>query len=131
MEGSKSPLSKGERLAVFFQRLQGREPAASHSEAMALLVVTLNAVEDEFSGVAYNPEEPGTDGRMYPPNERFRYTKWERPGVSCYRQVAHATFVADNGAVEIRLRVGSELGRIIFEKQGKDGRKVSDYDPSR
>jgi hypothetical protein len=131
MEGHKNPLSKRERLAVFFQRLLEREPAARHDEAMALIVTTLNGVEDEFSDVPYNPEEPGTDGRMYPPNERFRYPKWERAGVACYRQVAHATFVAGNGAVEIRLRTGSELGRIIFEKAGKDGRKVSDHDSSR
>jgi len=128
MEGNKDSLSKGERLAIFFRRLQEEEPAASLNEALELLGHTLNAVEDEFSGVPYNPEEPGTDGRMYPPNERFRYTKWERPGIFCYRQVAHATFIANNGAVAIHLRTGSELGRILFEKPGKDGKKVSDYD---
>jgi hypothetical protein len=116
------------RLEFFFDRLSAAEAAADHDAAMALLAATLNGVEDEFSGVPYNPEEPGSDGRMYPPNERFRYPKWERPGIRCYRQVAHATFVAENGAVEIRERTGSELGRIIFEKPGRDGRRVSDHD---
>jgi hypothetical protein len=128
MEGNKPVLSKGERLTIFFQLLQEAEAVASHDDALALLSKVLNSVEDDFSGVGYNPEEPGTDGRMYPPNERFRYPKWERAGISCYRQVAHATFVADSGAVEIRLRAGSELGRILFEKPGKDGRRVSAYD---
>jgi hypothetical protein len=121
-------LPKAERLKLFFDRLQAKDPAVDHDTAMALIASTLKSVEDEFSGIPYNAEEPGTDGRMYPPDERFRYLKWERPGVRCYRQVAHATFVADNGAVEIRARVGSELSRIIFEKQGADGRRVNDYD---
>jgi hypothetical protein len=131
MEGIREPLSKRERLTIFFQRLEATGPVASHKEAMALLADTLKAVEDEFSGVPYNAEEPGTDGRMYPPDERFRYPKWEREGVACYRQVAHATFVTVNGAVEICLRTGNELGRVLFEKPGKDGKKVSAYDTSR
>jgi hypothetical protein len=121
---------KMERLTIFFERLRAAYPAVNHDEAMALLSTTLNTVEDEFSGVPYNPEEPGTDGRMYPPAGQFRYPKWERPEVRCYRQTAHATFVADNGAIEIRLRKGAELGEIRFEKEGADGRKVSSYDPS-
>jgi hypothetical protein len=130
MEGNDTPHPKAQRLNVFFSRLKAKEPAANHAEALALLASTLNGVEDEFSGVPYNPEEPGNDGRMYPPDDRFRYTKWECPGVRCYRQVAHATFTADNGAIAIRRRTGGELGGIIFEKPGKDGKKVSDYDSS-
>jgi len=128
MASGGDPLPKAQRLALFCDRLKQKDPAANHDEAMTLLVSTLHDVEDEFSGVPYNPEEPGTDGRMYPPNDRFRYPKWERPGVRCYHQVAHATFVAENGALEIRARTGSDLGRIIFEKQGQDGRRVSDHD---
>jgi hypothetical protein len=123
-------MAKLQRLTIFFERLRAAHPAVNHDEAMALLSATLNSVEDEFSGVPYNPAEPGTDGRMYPPAEQFRYLKWERPGVRCYRQTAHATFVADNGAIEIRLRQGAELGEIRFEKEGADGRKVNSYDPS-
>jgi hypothetical protein len=123
-------LSKKERLLHFLHRLGEARPPANHDEAMALLASTLNDVENEFSGVPYDLEEQGTDGRMYPPNARFRFLKWERNGVRCYRQVAHATFVADNGAMEIRLRSAGDLGNAIFEKQGKDGRKVSQYDSS-
>jgi hypothetical protein len=123
-----TPLSKAQRLTLFIERLTAEAPASTHDEAMALLTTTLHGVEDEFSGVPYDPEEAGTDGRMYPPNERFRYPKWERPEIRCYRQVAHAVFIGANGAVEIRIRAGSDLGRIIFEKPGADGRRVSDDD---
>jgi hypothetical protein len=107
-------------LKLFLERLHGAEPAADHDAAMLLIAATLMAVEDEFSGVSYNPDEPGGDGRMYPPKAMFRYTAWERPGVRCYRQTAHATFVAANGAIEIRSRRGNELGAAVFAKQGTD-----------
>jgi hypothetical protein len=42
----------------------------------------------------------------------------------------YSSFVAENGALEIRERVGSILGEIKFEKPGMNGRKVSDYDSS-
>ncbi len=67
-----------ERLTLFLERLHAQEPAADHDAAMALIATTLLAVEDEFSGVPYNPDEPGGDGRMYPPKALFRYTAWER-----------------------------------------------------
>jgi hypothetical protein len=66
---------------------------------------------------------------MYPPDERFRFKDWERLGVRCYRQVAHATFVADNGALVIRSRTGLKLGGIPFDKPGRDGRTVEEYVP--
>jgi hypothetical protein len=122
-------LPKEQRLLLFFHRLDAEGSAENHDEAMVLLTTTLNFIEDELSGIAYNPEQPGTDGRMYPPDERYRYSKWEYPGVRCYRQRRHATFVADNGAIEIRNRTSSDPGTLAFEKAGKDGRKVSSYDP--
>ena len=130
MADNEPRFSKRERLNLVYNRLDEEEPAANHDEALALLASILNEVEDDFSGVPYHPDEPGTDGRMYPPNARFRYKNWERTGVYCYRQVAHATFIAENGAVEIRSRVGAELGGILYEKPGRDGKKVSDYDSS-
>jgi hypothetical protein len=93
------PLAKRLRLEFAFDRLTAAASATDHDEALRLIAAILNAVEDEFSGVPYNPDEPGSDGRMYPPEERFRYKNWERLGVRCYRQVAHATFIADNGGL--------------------------------
>ncbi len=130
MDGESTLLPMRDRLNLFLERLHAAEAAADHDAAMVLMAATLMAVEDEFSGVPYNPDEPGGDGRMYPPKAQFRYTAWERSGVRCYRQTAHATFVAANGAVEIRARRGNELGAVVFEKQGTDGKKVSDHDPA-
>lgn len=110
--------------------MKAAPPVATHDEAKALVDGTLNGVEDEFSGVPFDEERAGTDGRMYPPSEKFLDTKWSNRNVRCYRQTAHATFIAENGAIEIRPRRGHELGPIRFEKQGRDGRKVSDYDSS-
>jgi len=123
------PLSKRLRLDFAFDRLTVAAPATDHDEALRLIAAILNAVEDEFSGVPYNPDEPGSDGRMYPPDERFRYKNWQRLGVRCYRQVAHATFIADKGALVIRSRTGSKLGAILFDKPGCDGRTVEEYVP--
>ncbi len=130
MASDQSPLTIHQRLELFFHEIRARERAANHDEAMALISSTLNAVEDKFSGIPYNPDQRRTDGRMYPPDERWRYRNWERLGIRCYRQFAHATFIADNGAIEIRSRTGDELNEISFETEGKNGRKVSDYDSS-
>ena len=127
--GLMASVTKGERLLVYFTRMSNSQPATSHDEAMLLLEM-LNEIENELSEIPYDPDEPGTDGRMYPPNAMFRYKLWERSGVQCYRQAGHATFVADNGAIEICKRVGIILGQIIFEKPGRNDRKVSDYDSS-
>jgi hypothetical protein len=128
MEMTDPILPKEDRLALFFSFMQQMQPAGTATEELGIIALALNTIEDKHSGVPYNPDAAGSDGRMYPPDERFRYRNWERPGVRCYRQVAHATFVADNGAVEIRRRKGAELGEICFAKPGKDGRKVHDYE---
>ncbi len=128
MNGSGRLYPRRQRLELVYQCLSLRAPAANHDSALEMLAVTLNGVEDVYSGVPYNLENPSSDGRMYPPNMKYRYSAWERPGIRCYRQTAHATFIADNGAVEIRERQGNDLGAVTFEKAGQDGRKVSDYD---
>ena len=122
--------TREQRLRLFYRRMGASEPAARHDEAMAMLASALNDVEDEFSGVPFDEERAGTDGRMYPPSERYRNLSFSRPGIHCYFQTAHATFVSENGAIEIRPRRGRDLGTILFEKQGNDGRKVTDYDSS-
>ncbi len=121
-------LSKTERLKLLYEYLSQCEPATDYDSALALISATLMEIEDQYSGVPYDPAEAGVDGRMYAPAERYRRAQWERLGVRCYWQVAHATFLADNGAIEVRPRVGANLGAISFEKAGKDGRKVSDYE---
>jgi hypothetical protein len=59
--------SKQARVDEFLRRLRAAPPASSHDEAMDLIARTLNEVEDELSGVAFDPALPRDDGRMYPP----------------------------------------------------------------
>lgn len=125
-------LEKQARLREFFARLAAASPADTHDAAFLLLSTTLNAVEDELSGIPYDPTEAGNDGRMYPPDEEFRAVSGERPGIRCYRQLRHHTLIADNGAIEIRERrrsqTGEKLETVVFAKAGRDGKEVADYE---
>ena len=131
MSGDEFTLPKWARLEVFYHRLRINPIAANGLEAMQFIADILRAVEDEFSGVPYDPAESGTDGRLYPPKEQYRRPKEERPGVRCYFQVAHKTLIADNGAIEISVRSvhGNDyVDSVELDKAGADGRTVSEYD---
>jgi hypothetical protein len=61
-----------ERLEKFYERLRDAPASSSRTEALALIARILNEVEDEMSGIPYNPRvyedrSAPTDGRMYPP----------------------------------------------------------------
>jgi hypothetical protein len=60
-------MDKNERLMLFYQLLSDAPPVSTHDEALELITVKLNAVEDEHSGVPYNPHSFLSDGRLYPP----------------------------------------------------------------
>ena len=69
---------------------------------------------------------------MYAPKEEYRRLEREWPGVRCYRQVAHMTLVAENGAIEMRelVKQGGKVNEtVVCEKEGRDGRKVTDFQP--
>ncbi len=123
-------LLKWARLRVFYHRLRTALPAATHDGALRLISWVLHEVEDEFSGVPYDPAETGIDGRMYPPNSKFRRSNREIAGIVCYRQFSHVTFIADKGAFEIRV-LEMEDGRTVeyteVDMPGADGRRVKDY----
>ncbi len=130
MNGNDIILPKWARLEIFYHRLRIESSATSGEEAMHSIASILQAVEDEFSGVPYDPGEVGTDGRLYPPKEQYRRPKEERPGVRCYFQVGHKTLIADNGAIEISVRSphGNEyVDTLELDKPGSDGRRVADY----
>ena len=112
--------SKAERLAIFMDRLSRATASGSADEAYALVAGTLNQVEDEFSGVPFDPRNWKTDGRLYPPQEDNKHLVLGNPLVSRYRSVAHNLFIGANGAIEIH----TVRGDVLLQKRGADGRYV-------
>jgi hypothetical protein len=99
--------STRERLEKFYERLGAAPASSSRSEALALIVRVLNEVEDEMSGIPYNPEvyedrSAPTDGRMYPPLEDAAREVPGHPGVTRYRTRGHNIFISETGAIEIQ-----------------------------
>ncbi len=90
-------------------------------DAYALLCATLDAVEDEHSGVPNNPSNWRTDGRMYPPQLDRVYAVPGFPEVLRYGHFKHDTFIASNGAIEVKIVA---TGEVHFAKAGTDGRGV-------
>lgn len=115
---------KSARLALFFERLRNAPLARDAAEATALIATTLDAVEDELSGIAFDPASVGNDGRMYPPRDDYAFSVDGRPDVTRFRSKAHNTFVAKNGAFRIEA-IGKQM---VFEKPGADGRHVFEDD---
>ena len=77
-------------------------PARDESRGGARAIAeTLNKVEDEYSGVPFDPAHWRTDGRMYPFDEDSAADVDVKPDVTAYRSRGHETFIARNGAFEI------------------------------
>lgn len=114
-----------ERFALFLKRLLVSPAAATHDEARALLADTLNAVEDAFSGVAFDPGKYLTDGRLYPPQDDSRREVPGRDDVVRFRSRGHNTWIASNGAIRIE-KIGKmgEPAVCCLDKPGADGRTV-------
>lgn len=114
-------VSKDARLREFLRRLALAPPVGSESDALELIALTLNAVEDELTDVTADPSKWMTDGWMYPPQTDSRRDVPENTRVVRYRSRGH-TFIAQNGAIEIRRLDGD----VLFRKAGRDGRHVWD-----
>jgi hypothetical protein len=116
--------SKRVRLDEIKRELTAAQPFGSLDEARAALVRIMDTVEDRLSGVTKNPdsaESQITDGRMYPPDDRFE-TKQECPTVRLFKQRAHRTYFGENGSLKIVTADGS----VELDFQGADGKSVSD-----
>jgi hypothetical protein len=111
-------------MQIFLERLGAAKPAGSAGQALALLAENLNAVEDEHSGVQYNPNLWQDDGRMYPPQEDNRRTVPDRPSLRRYRSAEHNTFIGLNGSI----RIQDLDGKVMLDKPGRNGRKTHDLD---
>ena len=116
-------MSKQQRLEEFFHRLAAAAPVSTGQDMYNLLVQSLNAVEDELSGIPYNPAQWQSDSRMYPPQPDSRRPVPQRPHIVRYRTRAHNVFIASNGSIEIR---PADQDRVLFRKPGSDGRGVWD-----
>jgi hypothetical protein len=81
---------------------------------------SLDAVEDEMTGIDNNPENWHFDGRIYPPQLDSMYAVPSHPGVKRFRSLGHNTYIGVNGSVE----VVSLHGTVELRKPGLDGRNV-------
>ena len=114
-------MEKLARLGEFLRRMTEAPAAGGADEALGLITELLDAVEDEHSGVPNDPTGPRADERMFPPIVRYHFAIEGRPDLDGYRQKAHDTIIAANGAILIRVRKTMKIG---FEKAGRDGRRV-------
>jgi hypothetical protein len=110
-------ISRRDRLVEFMRRLAALTPSCCADCAFETIRDTLNSVEDELSGVPYNPCHPRHDGRLYPAKPNARCRTPGRPDLRRYRFRAHRLYIAASGAILIAHR---ELGPI-FSKPGDDG----------
>lgn len=111
-------------MEIFLERLRVAAPANSAEEAFGLLANTLNAVEDEFSGIPYSPEQWKSDGRMYPPQEDSQRKCPKKPSLRKYRSKAHYDFIGINGSI----RIETLEGKVLLDKSGSDGRSAYELD---
>lgn len=115
-------MTKAQRLAEVISRLRQLPSARSGVEARRQLEDTLNAVEDEFSGVPSNPSNWRTDGRLYPPQDDNAADVPGYPHLTSFRSVAHETLISDNGAMLIR--EAKQTSNVLLERSGADGKGV-------
>ncbi len=112
---------RSQRLQVFLRRVEQSRGASDFEEARRLVAETLNAVEDELSGVPYDPATWLTDGRMYPPQDDNIRGVPGRPDVKRLRTRNHNIYIRDNGAIRIE-QVNTK--EAVLDKAGQDGRRV-------
>ena len=91
--------------------------------ARSALDQVMKAVEDELSGIPenLNAATVPSDGRMYPPDDRFEIQSG-CPQVRLFKQLRHRTWIGENGA----LRIIRSDGTVEIDLRGADERTVAD-----
>ncbi len=114
-----------ERLQIFYGRLAAAPVVSTAEEALIQINETLDAVEDEFSGLPYDPGSWKTNRRLYGPDPAFEREIQGWPNVRKFRQTEHSTFIGANGSFEIQWdRPSPRAGEVVFSKKGSDGKGV-------
>jgi hypothetical protein len=105
------------------RRLSAAAPFESGVAARTALGDIMRTVEDELSGIPENPNAAiaQTDGRMYPPDDRFE-VETHCAKVRLFKQLRHRTFIGQAGAIQI---VRSD-GTIEIDLAGSDGTTIAD-----
>lgn len=127
------PLSKAERVKLILTKLKEAAPVGSGDEALVLIDQVFRLIEDQHSGVPY---EPFHKDRLYPPVAEMEQKVPGKPWLRRYRHTSHYTLIAENGAIMICVIVrGIENGvhkivgeRTELDKPGADGRGVPDWE---
>lgn len=113
-------MNRKERTELFLRRLGMAPSCSSVDEALTQIGAILNAVENEFTSIPFNPAAWESDGRLYPPQEDQRRDVEGYPAIRRYRSKQHNSWIAENGAIKIMQ--GSTL---CLEKPGLDGKTIS------
>ena len=130
-EGPVGLLPKKDRVALIFTQLKAAPPPSSRESALSLLDEIFRKVEDAHSGL---PHDPYDVERMYPPVAEIAKTLPGQSWLRRYRHTSHVTLISESGAIEIRMiergmvnGVKAIVGeKVVFEKPGADGRRVSE-----
>jgi hypothetical protein len=114
--------TKSDRLKEFMRRLQALPSAGTFTGARRLVAETLNAVEDELSGIPKSPDAWLSDGRMYPPLDDSIRRVPGHPGLRRLRSRSHNSYIRSNGAI----RIETLTNEVLLDKPGRDGRRAFD-----
>lgn len=121
-------LSKRERVDLIYAELQASPAASSREEALELFDQVFRKIEDAHSGTLHDPH---CKVRLCPPIGALEQTVEGKPWLRRYRHTDHYTLIAENGAIEIRIKVRNNekavIGeRTVFEKKGANDLRIED-----
>ncbi|HEY0018905.1 MAG TPA: hypothetical protein VGC13_21570 [Longimicrobium sp.] len=115
---------KQHRLQEIYRRLTQAPAAGTFDEMRAQLADVINAVEDQLTGIPYDPANWRNDGRIYPVYDDNVFDVAGHPRVTLLRARKNLVYIGDNGSAEIR----DASGDVTFRKPGRDGLGVWELD---